>query len=167
MQAHGLKNHSLPYQLQALEFVGEDNRVDIGITKSTSTITLLCRGGYRTYPLFNTTFGTLRGIFEGLNFKVYSTLVHHLKKCCGHFLRLPSTAKSNKNIRDSAKNIEEFLEDFKSAPYPLGLRYEVSFVGDNCWQLKECQETLARLEEHLTPCQIKEVTVEEYVRGVS
>jgi hypothetical protein len=72
--------------------------------------------------MFNENSGTLSGRYNGNRFKVYSTLIHHLKRRIRK-ITLPRYIKKNISIRRSIFNMKNFIEKKVILPQTLGIRY--------------------------------------------
>lgn len=123
VQFHGLKAIGRIGLCNRMRFKDGMNRVDYGRTIETGDIRLFKKQpNTQLYPMFLTSTGTLKGTLHDMPFKVYSTLIHHLKHRSRKIHIDPRALTTNSQIRTSLESAREFLSNFESNHLNLGFR---------------------------------------------
>lgn len=168
VQAHGLKNPWMLWDLRGVKLVRDKgNRLDVGVFVETGDI----RGvwgnhPFKKYQLFASNFemSTISGNWDGDRFKVYSTLVHHLKARCPRFSSKPWLVQKNRQLRASLRAIDSFLGKFVEEPGKLGVRFELTILDPSMAEISEYVDRLLTFKRKISEgLRFKGVAVEDYV----
>ena len=144
-----------------------DDHIDIGFFVPTGDITVIQSTRFKVYPMFGEKTGTISGEFRGCKFKVYSTLVHHLKSRMKKYTPYPFMLNNIVMLRRYCSFISQFANNFQQNHQNLGLRFQLtikkpvsSAVSDYIHQLKKLKNFVQNEATFWS------ISVEDYVNDI-